>query len=181
MADSKYDELDPMREYTEIGNLKQSLNDKEHNSEESDIDIVENGNGQRVKTANDGKQWVFVVKKTIHNNLFGERQENQPLLLQSATDALNALHGAQTRNTLEMDIRRTDLHMSQAILPQTFRSPIPNVDFLYVGISEKRMRYWCDKLEYQLQMEPNVLVEWLLLIDNQLVGSLYFPQFTVTD
>lgn len=129
MQESKYDHYASMREYTQMDALHQ-LNDNvmnEHHSDGSDIDIPA-GNmdvGRGRKTANDTKQWMFVVRRTPQSALAvngdvargrGGRplsDESQPLLSvkhghhPSATDSLNALHQAQTRSTLEMDIRRT--------------------------------------------------------------------------
>eukprot|EP01084_Bolivina_argentea_P048282 88975_1 len=178
--EANHDQYASMREYTQMGHLHQ-LNENMDNSDESDIDIIPTnmdiGRGRR--TANDCKQWMFVVKKTDPNvsdklSQTLELDEHEPLLsgnTRNATQALNALHQSQTRNTLEMDVQRTDLHISQAVLPPTVPSPVPNVDFLYIGISEKRMKYWCDTLEYQLNLCPELIVEWLLMVDNQLAHA----------
>eukprot|EP01083_Nonionella_stella_P314086 1130152_1 len=97
-------------------------------------------------TANECKQWMFVVKKSdsfvsdiISQTL--EFDEHEPLLSGNSgndSQALNAFHQSQTRNTLELYVQGTDLHISQAVLPPTVPSPVPNVVFLYIGISEKR-------------------------------------------
>ena len=121
MQESKYDHYASMREYTQMDDLHQ-LNDNERHSDGSDIDIPQNMElGRGRKTANDKKQWMFVVRRTAQSSMAGglgrggrgrpRSDEAQPLLhgkrYQSATDSLNALHQAQTRSTLEMDIRRT--------------------------------------------------------------------------
>jgi len=170
-----------MREYTQMSALHRNL-ENENEADSSEADILESMDlGRGRKTANDMKQWIFVVRKANVNGLpdLADRtsDETQPLIagqhrrglsIQSATDALDMVHSAQTRNTLEMDIRRTDLHISPVTLPPTLPSPVPNAEFLYVGISERRMRHWCDRLEYQLNLDPQLCVEWLLMIDNQL-------------
>ena len=126
MEESKYnDQYASLTEYVQGGNNENTqLNDNDH--DDSDISEIEYQNdiGRGRKTANDLKQWIFVVKKTNtnlmnkkgisidniddnNNNDDEEKNENAPLLSSSANDALNALHEAQTRNTLEMDIRAT--------------------------------------------------------------------------
>lgn len=111
MEESKYDRYASMREVSHLYNMN------DNQSDESDVDIpsesMDLGRGR--KTANDMKQWIFVVKKVVNNNnLTGNiNDETQPLIntkhTQSAGDALDLLHEAQTRSTLEMDIKRTGI------------------------------------------------------------------------
>ena len=117
MEESKYDRYASMRDVSHLYNI----NDNE--SDESDADIPESLHiGRGRKTANDMKQWIFVVKKVSTDNIPGSgvNDETQPLLTlnnnnnnnnkhQSAGDALDLLHEAQTRSTLEMDIKRTGI------------------------------------------------------------------------
>ena len=132
MEESKYDQYASMREYTQMSGLdRNGFNDvNERNSDESDADIVDSMEiGRGRKTANDMKQWIFVVKKTNANingggggpskNGINPFDETQPLINQSANDALDMLHEAQTRNTLEMDIRRTGIHTISTYYPCT--------------------------------------------------------------